>query len=158
MRKIPLFEKISHPMSRIIDVIMQAERIRLQFLETVTSELARHGIHDLNNVQAVMLYRIGPGEMHVGDLTLAGCYVGTNVCYNVKKLTTAGYLACRRPESDRRVSLVRVAEKGAKVQDLVAALVERHEGMINSEEIGKVMAALRRMEVGLADHRSWRTA
>ena len=33
-----------------------------------------------------MLFNIGDAEMTVGELTLRGCYLGSNVSYNVKKM------------------------------------------------------------------------
>jgi DNA-binding MarR family transcriptional regulator len=59
-------------------------------------------IHDINSVQAVMLFNIGDAEMTVGELTWRGCYLGSNVSYNVKKLTENGYLARERSKYDRR--------------------------------------------------------
>jgi len=45
----------------------------------VKLELEGIGIHDINNVQAMMLFNIGDAEMTVGELTLRGCYLGSNV-------------------------------------------------------------------------------
>jgi hypothetical protein len=42
-------------------------------LEVVKLELEGVGIHDINNVQAMMLFNIGDAEMTVGELTLRGC-------------------------------------------------------------------------------------
>ena len=39
-----------------------------------------------------MLFNIGDAEMTVGELTLRGCYLGSNVSYNVKKMVENGYL------------------------------------------------------------------
>jgi len=102
-------------MSRIIDVIMQAESIRLRFLETVTANSIGTAFmtQQFSGSDAV---QNRTGEMHVGDLTLAGSSRHKRLLQR-KEADDAGYLACRRPESDRRVGLVRVAEKGAKVQD-----------------------------------------
>jgi len=44
----------------------------------------------LTNVQAMMLFNIGDAEMTVGELTLRGCYLGSNVSYNVKKMVENG--------------------------------------------------------------------
>jgi hypothetical protein len=53
-------------------------------LEVVKLELEGLAIHDINNVQAMMLFNIGDAEMTVGELTLRGCYLGSNLSYNVK--------------------------------------------------------------------------
>jgi hypothetical protein len=57
-----------------LEVISYAECLHRQFLEVVKLELKGFGIHDINNVQAMMLFNIGDAEMTVGELTLRGCY------------------------------------------------------------------------------------
>src|SRR5947207_1027154 len=68
-----------------LEVISYVERIHRQFLEVVKLELDRFGIHDINNVQAMMLFNIGDAEMTVGELTLRGCYLGSNVSYTSRR-------------------------------------------------------------------------
>ncbi|MGH6994809.1 MAG: MarR family transcriptional regulator, partial [Stellaceae bacterium] len=65
-----------------MDLIALVERLHRQFLEVVKLELDTNGVHDINNVQAMILYNIGDMEMTVGELTLRGCYLGSNVSYN----------------------------------------------------------------------------
>jgi hypothetical protein len=62
-----------------LEAISLIERSHRQFLEIVKLELDGRGIHDINNVQALMLFNIGDAEMTVGELTLRGCYLGSNV-------------------------------------------------------------------------------
>ena len=76
-----------------LEVISLVERLHRQFLEVVKLELEGLRVHDINNVQAMMLFNIGDAEMTVGELTLRGCYLGSNVSYNVKKMVENGYLA-----------------------------------------------------------------
>ena len=66
-------------------LISQIERLHRHLLELVKLELERLGVLDINNVQALMLFNIGDAEMSIGELTLRGCYLGSNVSYNVKK-------------------------------------------------------------------------
>ena len=47
-----------------LEVISLVERSHRQFLEVVKLELEAVGIHDINNVQAVMLFNIGDAEMN----------------------------------------------------------------------------------------------
>jgi hypothetical protein len=42
-----------------LEVISLIERLHRQFLEVVKLELDRLRVHDLNNVQALMLYNMG---------------------------------------------------------------------------------------------------
>jgi hypothetical protein len=41
-----------------LEVISYVERVHRQFLDVVTLELEGFGIHDINNVQAMMLFNI----------------------------------------------------------------------------------------------------
>ncbi len=85
-----------------LEVISLVERLHRHFLEVVKLELDGLGIHDINNVQGLMLFNIGDAEMTVGELTLRGCYLGSNVSYNFQedgreRLSRAGTLGARPP-------------------------------------------------------------
>jgi hypothetical protein len=68
-----------------VEVIAFVERLHRHYLEVVKLEIDGLGICDINNVQGLMLFNIGDAEMTVSELTLRGCYLGSNVSYNVKK-------------------------------------------------------------------------
>ena len=68
------------------------ERLHRRFLEVVRGELERMDERDINNVQSLILFNMGQDELSVGELTSRGCYLGTNVSYNLKKLIEAGYV------------------------------------------------------------------
>src|SRR5579872_2700676 len=95
-----------------LDVVALVERLHRQFLEVVKLELDTQGIHDINNVQGLILFNIGDLEMTVGELTLRGCYLGSNVSYNVKKMVENDYLVQERSTHDRRSMRVRLSPKG----------------------------------------------
>src|SRR5262244_1078651 len=109
-----------------LDVIALIERLHRQFLEVVKLELDTQGVHDINNVQAMILFNIGDVEMTVGELTLRGCYLGSNVSYNVKKMVEAGYLVQERSPHDRRSVRVRLSDKGRVLRDKISAMHDRH--------------------------------
>jgi len=112
-----------------LNMIAQIERLHRQFLELVRTELDSLGIQDINNVQALILFNIGPVELTVGELTLRGCYLGSNVSYNVKKMVENGYLVQERSAHDRRSIRVRLSAKGL---DLCAKLDAMHDRHVNS--------------------------
>src|SRR3974377_2585723 len=85
-----------------LEVISLVELLHRQFLEVVKLKGDGLGIHDINNVQSIMLFNICDAEMTVGELTLRGCYLGSNVSYNVKKLVENEYLAHERSVHDPR--------------------------------------------------------
>ncbi len=51
---------------------------------------------DINAVQALLLVNIGESEIVIRDLRDRSYYRGSNVSYNLKKLTECGYLAQER--------------------------------------------------------------
>jgi DNA-binding MarR family transcriptional regulator len=133
------------------EVIALTERLHRQFLEVVKLELDGLGIHDINNVQGLMLFNIGDAEMTVGELTLRGCYLGSNVSYNVKKMVENGYLAQERSVHDRRSIHVRLTDKGSKLRDRLHAMHQRHVEMLNltaitDEDLAAATLTLRRLE------------
>ena len=134
-----------------LEVISLIERLHRHFLEVVKLELEGLGIHDINNVQGMMLFNIGDAEMTVGELTLRGCYLGSNVSYNVKKMVENGYLVQERSLHDRRSIRVRLTEKGTMLRDQVSVMLQRHLEMLSqaeltAEDLHMVGAKLRRLE------------
>ncbi len=107
-----------------LDAIALTERLHRQFLEIVKLELENHAMHDVNNVQAMILFNIGDLDMTVGELTLRGCYLGSNVSYNVKKMAENGYIQQERSPHDRRSIRVRLTDKGRGVRAMIMALIE----------------------------------
>ena len=137
--------------NQYLEVISLVERLHRQFLEVVKLELDGLGIHDINNVQAMMLFNIGDAEMTVGELTLRGCYLGSNVSYNVKKMVENGYLAHERSVHDRRSIHVRLTERGVKLRDSLTAMHQRHAEMLSQatlteDDLQATGVTLRRLE------------
>jgi DNA-binding MarR family transcriptional regulator len=134
-----------------LDLIAIVERLHRQFLEVVKLELDKEGVHDINNVQAMILYNIGESEMTVGELTLRGCYLGSNVSYNVKKMLENDYIVQERSPHDRRSVRVRLSEKGLVLHNKLSKMHERHvaalmQGVVQSEELVTSHKTLRRLE------------
>jgi DNA-binding MarR family transcriptional regulator len=138
-------------MNAYFQVISLVERLHRQFLELVKLELEGLRIHDINNVQGMMLFSIGDAEMTVGELTLRGCYLGSNVSYNVKKMVENGYLVQERSLHDRRSIHVHLTEKGCKLRDRLTAMHQRHLEMLSqaeltADDLRAVGVALHRLE------------
>jgi DNA-binding MarR family transcriptional regulator len=109
-----------------LDLFVLAERLHRQFLEVIQLELDRLNIRDINDVRALMLLNIGDSEMTASELLWRGCYLGSNVSYNLKKLTETGYVIQERSQHDRRVIMVRNSEKGQALCSLLRDMNERH--------------------------------
>ena len=134
-----------------LEVIALIERLHRHFLEVVKLELEGLGIHDINNVQGMMLFNIGDADMTVGELTLRGCYLGSNVSYNVKKMVENGYIVQERSVHDRRSIRVRLTTKGRNLRDRLSAMHKRHVEMLSQTQITDadlqgVAVTLRRLE------------
>jgi DNA-binding MarR family transcriptional regulator len=134
-----------------LEVIALVERLHRHFLEVVKLELEGLGVHDINNVQGLMLFNIGDAEMTVGELTLRGCYLGSNVSYNVKKMVENDYLVQERSVHDRRSIHVRLTDKGRALRDQLSGMHRRHIEMlaqtaVTGDNLQTVIATLRRLE------------
>ncbi|MFM9890554.1 MAG: MarR family winged helix-turn-helix transcriptional regulator [Rickettsiales bacterium] len=109
-----------------LETILLIERLHRRFLDVVKSELDRLKIEDINNVQTLILYNIGPDQLTVGELTNRGYYLGTNVSYNVKNLVESGYLIQEKAPHDKRSTRVKLSEKGLDLVKKLDALIERN--------------------------------
>ena len=134
-----------------LEVISLIERLHRQFLEVVKLELDALRIHDINNVQALMLFNMGDAEISVGELTLRGYYLGSNVSYNVRKLSDSGYLVYERSTHDRRSIRVRLTAKGRSLRDRLSAMLDRHmkmlgQGDVAAKDLESAATTLRQLE------------
>jgi DNA-binding MarR family transcriptional regulator len=134
-----------------LEAISLVERLHRQFLEVVKLELDGLGIRDINNVQGMMLFNIGDAEMTVGELTLRGCYLGSNVSYNVNKMVEKGYLVQERSVHERRSIHVRLTDKGRDLRDRLSVMHKRHvellgQTAITDTDLQGVAVTLRRLE------------
>jgi DNA-binding MarR family transcriptional regulator len=118
-----------------LEVISLIERLHRHFLEVVKLELDGLGIYDINNVQGMMLFNVGDAEMTVGELSLRGCYLGSNVSYNVKKMVENGYIVQERSVHDRRSIHVRLTKKGRDLRERLSVMHRRHVEMLGQTAI-----------------------
>jgi DNA-binding MarR family transcriptional regulator len=89
--------------------------------------------------------------MTVGELTLRGCYLGSNVSYNVKKMVENGYLTQQRSLHDRRSIHVSLTAKGLKLRDRLITMHQRHAAMLpqadlSADDLQGAGATLRQLE------------
>lgn len=106
--------------------VVMIERLHRLFLEVVKVELDRAKIRDINNVQCLVLYNIGRGQVTVGELTNRGYYLGSNVSYNLRKMVQNGYLIQEPSPHDRRSSHVKLSAKGLGLHDKLDELFTIH--------------------------------
>jgi DNA-binding MarR family transcriptional regulator len=112
--------------SEYLDIYTSAERLHRLFLDVIQAELDALNCRDINNVRALILLNVADSEMTASELQWRGCYLGTNVSYNLKKLTEAGYVIQTRSDHDRRVIMVRNSPKGLALYERLRAMNDRH--------------------------------
>lgn len=117
------------------EVIQLVERLHRYFLDVVKTELDRHNMQDINNVQAMILYNIGQDDLTVGELTLRGYYLGSNVSYNVKKMVENGYIQQERSVHDKRSIRVKLSDKGKKLHKIISEMISKHVEKLNVTDL-----------------------
>lgn len=117
------------------EAIQLIERLHRHFLDVLKVELDKKNIQDINNVQSMILYNVGEDEMTVGELTIRGYYLGSNVSYNVKKMVENEYLIQERSVHDKRSIRVRLSDKGIELLKMISEMFRRHEEQIEGTEV-----------------------
>lgn len=133
------------------ETIQLIERLHRYFLDVLKVELDRKNIKDINNIQSMILYNIGDDDLTVGELTIRGYYLGSNVSYNVKKMVENDYLVQERSVHDKRSIRVRLSEKGRELRDSITEMFQRHETLLDgadldNEQLKELNKALRLIE------------
>ncbi len=127
-----------------LGIILAVERLHRRFLDVVKSRLDAAGIEDINNIQTLILYNIGNETLSIGELTTRGYYLGSNVSYNIKKMSECGYLENERSAHDRRSVKVQVSEKGREIIEMFDGMFSEHVKHFDESSItGNAMMQLR---------------
>ncbi|MGH7141206.1 MAG: MarR family winged helix-turn-helix transcriptional regulator [Minisyncoccia bacterium] len=109
-----------------LSVVNLVELVSFTLRELIKLELKGLHIEDINHTQALLLVNLGEAEMTVGELTLRGCYVGSNASYNVKEMVENGYLNYINSTHDRRAVLVKLTAKGHRLRNRLVKVLECH--------------------------------
>jgi len=133
------------------DAVFLIERVHRYFLELLKTELDKAKILDINNVQSLILYNIGMEEMTVGELTARGYYLGSNVSYNIKKMTENGYVIQERSPHDKRSVRIKLSDKGTALHRTISTAIEEQIAAldktgITKEKLDEVCETLRKIE------------
>ncbi len=133
------------------DIIHRVERLHRRFLDVLSIELIRLKVEDINNVQAMILYNIGPDTLTVGELTARGYYLGTNVSYNLKRLVETEYVNQERSLHDKRAMRVKLTDKGLALREEVEAIFKKHvdrlgQAGVDADKLPELDALLAKIE------------
>lgn len=134
-----------------LETIRLIERLHRRFLDVIKTELDRLGVEDINNVQTLILFNINEEQLTVGELTARGYYLGSNVSYNVKKLVENGYLQQERSPHDRRMTRVKLSDKGLGLTEKIDQLYQRNatdlaEGVASEDQLTDINRTLMAIE------------
>lgn len=137
--------------SEYMQIFSMIERLHRRFLDVVKNELDRLGITDINNVQSLILFNVAEEELTVGELTIRGFYLGSNVSYNLKKMVENGYLVQERSTHDRRSVRVRCSDKGLSLCKTLQGIFDNHvtalgKGYVVDDDLEATNKTLKRLE------------
>lgn len=133
------------------------ERLHRRFIDVLKTELTRAGVRDISGVQALLLTNIGEEEIIIRDLVERGYYLGSNVSYNIKKLTELGYLHQQRSAHDRRSVTLSLTEKALDVATGMRNLLNKNAETFSRqgagpEDMDNICGQLRSLERTWADY------
>ncbi|SCA56939.1 Transcriptional regulator [Candidatus Terasakiella magnetica] len=140
-----------------LDLTRMIERLHRRFLDVLRAELNRLEIKDLNAVQALLLANIGDEEIAIRDLIERGYYQGSNVSYNIKKLTETGFLEQKRSPHDRRSVNVKLTKKALEFTENLKKMEDHHAQTMKAFgltpiEVEVTLKALKRLERTWTDY------
>lgn len=117
-----------------LSVVSLIEKLHRLFLESMKCELEDLKVKDINNVQAMVLYNLGQEEITVGALTSKGCYLGSNVSYNLKKMIQNGYISHVSSKHDKRSSVIKLTAKGLAFRKRLDAAFDRQIEQLDKDQ------------------------
>lgn len=132
-----------------LEAVSLIERLHRRYLEVIKSELDALKIDDINNVQALVLYNLGNDQISIGELTTKGCYLGSNVSYNLKKILQNGYVEQTTSKHDRRSYVIKLSSKGMSLCRKLDAALDRHVSALKeqgTEDMAALVQTLQKLE------------
>lgn len=132
-----------------LEAVSLIERLHRRYLEVIKSELDALKIEDINNVQALVLYNLGDEQISIGELTTRGCYLGSNVSYNLKKMLQNGYVEQMSSKHDKRSYVIKLSPKGVSLCKKIDAALDAHVEKLETYDFGDMadfVENLRRLE------------
>ncbi|MDR3187118.1 MAG: MarR family transcriptional regulator [Holosporaceae bacterium] len=121
-----------------LETISLIERLHRLFLEVMKCELDNLKVDDINNVQALVLYNLGSEQISIGELTTRGCYLGSNVSYNLKKMVQHGYIDQVTSKHDKRSFMIKLSSRGTALCKKIDAALDRQIAALGNDELGKI--------------------
>jgi len=111
-------------MQNYANLTAMLHRLQRRHLDVVRTKLEASGVADISPTQAMLLIEIGEGEVQLRDLVERRHYLASTATYNVRKLVDSGYVEHMRGARDRRVTRLRLTERGAALLDRIESADE----------------------------------
>ena len=131
-------------------LIVSIERLHRLYLEVVTHELERLKKQDINNIQALILYNIGPNKLSVGELTNRGYYMGSNASYNLRKMLQNEYIEQTKSPHDARSTQIALSPKGLELYKELDQGIERQGKAVTKNlevvDMKELLVAIKKVE------------
>jgi DNA-binding MarR family transcriptional regulator len=106
-------------------------RMNAIFMEIIRLELERLGVYNLTASQYMILQHLGNDRIPVGDLSLRSSYFGSNISYNVRKMSENDYLTQEKATHDQRTHYVSLSSKSKElIEKMDTSLIEHGEMLI----------------------------
>jgi DNA-binding MarR family transcriptional regulator len=109
-----------------LEAVALIERLHRNYRNLVRESLDRIGSHDINSVQALILFNIGATKIAVNEVRTHGNYFGSNTGYIIKKLIANGYLLHERSPRDLRSVDIWLSNKGRSICDRLIEMHNQH--------------------------------
>ena len=109
-----------------LETVSLIERLHRLYLEVIKCELDNLKVEDITNVQAIVLYNLGGEQISIGELTTRGCYLGSNVSYNLKKMVKNGYIDQITSKHDKRSYMIKLSDKGLELCKKLDKAMDKH--------------------------------
>lgn len=128
------------------------ERLHRMLLDVIKDEFERLKVHDVTGPQALLMYNVADKEVTIGELKARGYYLGSNASYTLKKLVDGGYVVNERCSTDRRVTRIKLTEKGVEVVNIITDLWNRHvesfsdDGPLSASDLQSMERSMRTLE------------
>ncbi|MDR0555548.1 MAG: MarR family winged helix-turn-helix transcriptional regulator [Holosporaceae bacterium] len=116
-----------------LETVSLIERLHRLFLDVIKCELDNLKVEDINSVQTLVLYNLGGEQISIGELTTRGCYLGSNVSYNLKKMVQYGYIDQVTSKHDKRSYIIKLSNKGASLYKKIDNALDKHIGILEKE-------------------------
>ena len=121
-----------------LETVSLIERLHRLYLEVIKCELDNLKVDDINNVQALVLYNLGGEQISIGELTTRGCYLGSNVSYNLKKMVQNGYIDQVSSKHDRRSYTIKLSGKGMDLCKKLDKALDKHVDALKTKGISSL--------------------